>query len=157
MTKEQVKQEFNRWIDAGQPKVWVIYVTTNCWELVVSPTWKFYGDTYTYIVDDDHAELRKLQIDKPDTKFQVLLYCAWVDTKPEWFIDREYRVKPLEWYEDPELVGKIVWVKDCEAYGWSLDVFERYDDNESVHKFCCKSSAWRYAKPANVEDLYKGE
>ena len=78
-------------------RVWVFGADYGKWELTANPRWV---EERTYIVDDIHAELRKLQIDKPDTKFEVYsnLTHKWVsDSSPSWHVSNEYKVK------DPEM------------------------------------------------------
>jgi len=156
MTEKQLIKEFARWIDAGRPAVWYKSTTSNPRWLASgrqNTCWK-YSDTI-YIVDDDHAELRKLQIDKPDTKFEWFAGQEWHDCKdiPNWDLETKYRVKPTEWYEDPDMVGKPVWARDIDDGKWNLDIFEKYVSN-NICPYRCKSYAWVHAKPVEPEDLY---
>jgi len=153
MTDEQVIKEFERWIDAGRPRVWYsdagrLWVSTNC------PRW---DEDTTYIVDDEQAELRKLQIDKPETKFQIKILDRWRDAEPEelWSTTYEYRVKPTEWYEDPNMIGKPVWVRDYNDEEWDIDIFVNYADGKE-RPFHCKSCSWAYTKPVKPEECYQG-
>ncbi len=97
MTNEEIKKEFNRWIDAGRPAVWYKSNVDNQWRLVYkgeNPSWI---TDFTYIVDDKYAELRILEIDAPDTKFQIKRSKEgiWKDCDiPSWYKGVEYRVKP---------------------------------------------------------------
>ena len=60
MTNEQIKNEFGRWLDAGKPKIWIKAQGLDNWMIVRTPTWY---EGYTYIVDDEWAELRKSAYD----------------------------------------------------------------------------------------------
>jgi hypothetical protein len=49
-----------------------------------------------WVVDDEQSELRRLQIDEPDTKFEWFNGQRWCNcgSVPNWNIDTKYRVKP---------------------------------------------------------------
>ena len=87
------EQEIIRWAKSlNRTKVWCKSDLAD-WSITHVPRWT---DDTIYIVDDIHAELRKLQADKPETKFELLSKLKrgeWVDTDPGWQLDREYRVK----------------------------------------------------------------
>jgi len=98
MTNEQLKKEFGRWVDNGKGMVW--YSHGNDWKFI-QPSWEYDGH---YITNDKHAELRKLQIDKPDTEFEykssnmnkwLPIGKSSVGTR----LDTEYRVKVEPVYE----------------------------------------------------------
>ena len=146
-------KEFERWINADRPKVWVKGKEDDRWDTMRVPCWNSSG--LVYIVDDEQAELRKLQIDEPDTKFQWFNVQEWRNCNPSWDIDIEYRVKPKEWYEDENMVGKPIWVRDCTTDEWDLDIFVKYDPKHNF-EFVGKSFMWKYAKPVKPEDLYQG-
>jgi len=158
MTNEQIKKEFSRWIDAGKPPVWTNDIDNPItWSLIQLPTWAV--DHYIYIVDDKHAELRKLQIDEPNTKFEYYEPIAkvWVSANmPSWNTNIKYRVKPKEWFEDLDMVGKPVWIRDNELDDWEISTFHKYDNN-LMYEYICASGSWKYAKPVTCDDLYKGE
>jgi hypothetical protein len=61
-----------------------------------------------------------------------------------------------KWYEDPDMVGKPVWVRDNYKDEWSIGIFVNYTD-EKEYPFRCKYSDWLYAKPIKPEDLYQGD
>jgi len=157
MTDAQLKQEFARWIDAGRPAVWYKSTTSNPRWLASgrqNTCWK-YSDTI-YIVDDEQAELRKLQIDKPETKFEWFNGQRWCNcgSVPNWEPGRKYRVKPKEWYEDLDMIGKPVWVRDEDNEKWGIDIFIDYTDDKK-YPFLCRNSDWTFAKPVKPEDLYQ--
>jgi len=158
MTEKQLIKEFERWVKAGRPKMW--YKRSNgSWGYVSGiPSW---NNKDIYIVDDDHTELRKLQIDEPDAKFQYYNEIAkeWQtiqDLNWDFNPDVKYRLKPTEWYEDPDMVGKPVWVRDYNNEEWDIDILVNYAD-EKKSPFRCKSCSWTYAKPVKPEDLYQGD
>jgi len=155
MTDKKTKQEFERWIDAERPKVWYRSTRYNAWRLLESPNW---NRNAFYVVDDKHAELRKLQIDEPDTEFQVYHTSTmeWETVEPVWELGRKYRVAPGKWYENPEMVGKPVWCKSYKNNRWELDIFIEYDENR-CRPFNCFNGYRVEAKPVKPEDLYQGE
>jgi len=154
MCNEQIKKEFIRWINAGRPKVWYKR-SNNSWGYVVgAPAWD-YRDIY--IVDDEQAELRKLQIDEPDTKFQAYTSfnnepASWVECEPSWDIHCKYRVKLSEWYEDENAFGKPVWVCDSTMH-WKIDIFKAYKE-DAKFKYRCSCGNWEIAKPVKPKDCY---
>jgi len=60
MTDKQIKTEFNRWINAKRPCVWV---KRKEWELR-EIDWNSKYEEDVLIVDDEYAELRKAYHDK---------------------------------------------------------------------------------------------
>jgi len=159
MTREEVKKEFNRWVDKKQPAVWVKKRTSNIWSLEITPFWKYYKNEYIYIVDDEQAELRKLQINKPDTKFQYYdsLSNHWFSkSNPKWCINTKYRKKPKEWYKADDAIGKPVYVRVSGESEWCISMFGRYDKENSTF-IDIYEIEWKYAKPVKPEDLYQGE
>ena len=153
MTDEQLKQEFARWIDAGRPVVWYKRNDGSWGYVNAAPSW---NNEDIYIVDDEHAELRKLQIDKPETKFEWFNGQRWCNcgSVPNWEPGRKYRVKPKEWYEDLDMIGKPVWVRDEDNEKWGIDIFIDYTDDKK-YPFLCRNSDWTFAKPVKPEDLYQ--
>ena len=92
------KEEIIRYANSEEgTQVWCKPYGDDMWSLLVyNPDWK---EDVTYIVDDVHAVLRKLQIDKPDTVFEVDTKdgCGWEGTySPTWSFNHEYRVKEEE-------------------------------------------------------------
>ena len=154
MTNEQLIKEFERWILAGKPYVWV-QQDSDSW--YISPTTCWNSSDVTYIIDDEHATLRKLQIDEPDTKFQVYHTSTmkWETVEPVWEPGRKYRIKRTEWYEDPAMVDKPIWVKDDDSMCWGIDIFLKYTRGVR-YPFECRGSNWKEAKPIKPEDLYQG-
>jgi len=91
------KLEIQRWLEnTNEPDVWVKNENDKI------KTWKkqsfedcSWDKNCHYIVDDKYAELRKIQIDKPDTKFEYWdeYEKKWLDTYPLWD-SCLYRIKP---------------------------------------------------------------
>ena len=162
MTKKEVIKEFKRWIKSGQPNVWIKELNTENdeWFKMPLPCWNSFKNLY-YIVNDRHAELRKLYFDNPNIKFQIKPkhFKEWTDVKCEddlWNTNFDYRIKPLEWYKDPNMVGKPVWVRDEDEEEWTLDIFYNIDENDK-YKFAYRFDGWVYAKPVKPQDCYQGE
>jgi len=103
MTDEQIKAEFNRWIESGRPDVWMWFEKVNRWETVSKFSWD--KDTF-YVVDDEYAKIRKQFIDdrtkieyrQDETKKWRTTECIDIESftcilynKP-----RCYRIKPEE-------------------------------------------------------------
>ena len=88
-------EEFKRWMEAGRCNVWHKTIGINeKWDKVFRPVW---NPKSIYIVDDEHATLRMLQVDSPETKFEVELSDGWTEVRePLWDLDNEYRVKVEE-------------------------------------------------------------
>ena len=154
-------KEFERWINTGRPTVWVKGEEDDRWDTMRAPCWNSSG--LVYIVDDEQAELRKLQVDKPDAKFQWYNEVAkeWQtiqDLNWDFNPDVKYRLKPAEWYEDPRMIGKPVWVRNQETDSWKIRIFKKY----KIHRFFTEANTietdigWIYAKPVKPEDLYQG-
>ena len=118
MTNKEIIKEFERWISAGRPKVWVkaLNYQKSEWILIsVQPEW---SKDNIYIVDDHQAELRKLQIDNPDTKFQACKPSSskeecWYDCTPIWYLNCRYRIKPKE----PETKTIYEWIYKSNSTG----------------------------------------
>jgi len=96
MTNEELKEEFGRWLDNGKGEIWYKYA--GDWELH-SVTWD--SSVAYYVTNNKHQELRRLQIDEPTTKFEVLLPSGtWgAVTSPVWCIHEKYRVEVTPVYE----------------------------------------------------------
>jgi len=92
------KQEIQRWLNTlDEPLIWVKEKenTFSSWhkQPFLSCNWL---DNYIYIIDDNLAELRKLQIDKPGTKFEYWSERSkkWKKIQPiNWNINIDYRIK----------------------------------------------------------------
>ena len=99
MNNEQLKEEFSRWIDSNRPRVYYRQKDYKTWFVTNFPNWE---NDIVYIVEDDQASLRKLQIDKPDTIFQEFCFTVadWVDlpqdNKWTWYHHGTYRIKPIK-------------------------------------------------------------
>ena len=59
-----------------------------------------------------------------------------------------------QWYEDPDMVGKVVKVKQMKAHTWSLDYFGSWAI-DGVDCFYCERDVWAYAEPLTAADLYQ--
>ena len=96
MTNEELKNEFSRWLDNGKGEIWYKTIDTREWLLVVTK----WCSTGSYITNDKHQELRKLQIDESATKFEIRHPSgSWHERIPSWDINREYRVMVEPVYE----------------------------------------------------------
>ena len=99
MTKREIKNEMARWVDSGFKQVWC-NTNENGWITVLIPSWT---PAHKWIVDDEHAELRKLQFNKPNTKFQMYntFENVWEDAigNALWLPNIDYQVKPEPVYE----------------------------------------------------------
>jgi len=161
MTNSDFKREFERWIDAGRPAVWVKgpSVPEKDWILTNKPEW---NEESIYIVSDEQAALRMLQYDKPETKFQFKNDKGeWKDCEPAWYVkwsvNEQYRIKPTEWYQDPKMVGKLMIAWDYEKDQAKVVKFKKYDEN-SPYPFIDKNNVgWINAKPIKPSDCYGGE
>ena len=97
MTDKELIDEFGRWVANGRGAIWYREEEWSSWGLI-SVAWD--NKDAQYITNDKHAELRKLQIDKPDTKFEFFsIRDVWVEAKPQWNLELEYRVKVEPVYE----------------------------------------------------------
>ena len=94
MTNEELIKEFIRWVNNGRGKVWYLNCD-NRWELLY-PAWT---NLSVYITNDKHAKLRRLQIDEPYSKFEVVWDEVAKEVEPTWDIDKNYRVKAEPVYE----------------------------------------------------------
>jgi len=100
-----------------------------------------------------------LQIDEPNAEFQWFNGQKWLSCEgvPSWNIGTKYCIKPKEWYEDPDMIGKPVWVRDQETDSWKIRIFKDY----KAHRFFTEANiiktsiGWNYAKPVKPEDLYQ--
>jgi len=155
MTNEQIKKEFSTWINLDRPAVWVRnYFKNGEWYITNSPAW---DENYVYIVDNEHAELRKLQKDEPYTKFQIWREFEeeWWDCEcPMWNPKHKFRVKPKEWYEDPEMVDKPVWVSDAYSSKEYITLFKRYDKS-SQYPIVTSRGNFKTARPVKPEECYQ--
>ena len=122
------------------------------WDLINKPGWV---EDNIYIVDDAHAELRKLQIDKPKTKFKVKISTGWknIDNKL-WRIDWEYKV--VDWTDDA--IGKLCIFADHEDKLIVSDYDSEVDVLTAIHekaefKYAHRSSSWKFCRLLTKEDL----
>ena len=92
MAKRKHQDEMIRFANSPEgTKVW--YKSDGCWYDIIKPIWV---KKLHYIVDDKHAELRKLQHDKPETEFEIKhpQQTEWCYFDGEnWELDKDYRVK----------------------------------------------------------------
>jgi len=154
MTNKQIKAEFARWIDADRPSIWIKFEDIESkWELKDKVSWD--SNQLYYIVGDNHSELRKLQIDEPNTKFQVKskIDGEWKDISIIfWDLVSKYRVKPKEWYEDPNMIDKYIWVRNYTTEEWLIYRYTGYiKDARFPYKTFGK--CWKYAIPVKYDNL----
>jgi len=156
MNDTQIKKEFNRWLEAGRPTVLVKdFSQGEEWYTVRCPAW---SRNKIYIVEDHQAELRKLQIDEPDTKFQIWREFEeewWECECPMWNPKHKFRVKPKEWYEDPEMVDKPVWVSDDYSSEEYITLFKRFSKG-SQYPIVTAAGNFKTARPVKPEECYQG-
>jgi len=95
MNTEQIKKEFERWVDAGRPKVWRRTIGYKNWKLVVTPSWS--SNRY-YVISDKDEEIRKAFYDGKTIQCRLVnTYYEWEDINPpNWLDGYEYRIKPEE-------------------------------------------------------------
>jgi len=96
MLKEH-KSEIERWLrNPNEPDIWVKggMIDDNKWVKLGFEDCGWYEEHY-YVVDDEQAELRKLQIDEPDTNFECWnnITKRWSEVDPLWIPKMKYRVK----------------------------------------------------------------
>ena len=122
------------------------------------PTWP---ENNIHIVDDVHAELRKLQIDKPETKFKVKLSAEWEDAPniSSWPLDTEYKV--AHWADDA--IGKLCVFADREE--WLIvghqksitDILIAVNNisnyNISNYNYTNRNNSWKHCRLLTKEDL----
>ncbi|MBL4795907.1 MAG: hypothetical protein JKY50_00680 [Oleispira sp.] len=60
-----------------------------------------------------------------------------------------------KWYEDPDMIGKPVKVRDSEFDSWIFTSFVKLNNNEPLFKFTCIDDEWQYAEPLTAADLYQ--
>ena len=95
MTNEELVKEFKRWIDADRPMVWFKEIACEDeWETTLVPKWNNYS---VYIVDDKHAEIRKMKND--DDSLVIEFYDdgakKWREPRDlNWDLRTQYRIKP---------------------------------------------------------------
>jgi len=121
MTDKALIDEFCRWVDSGMGKVWIRF--NGRW-ILQTVTWE--NTKQKYITDDKHQELRRLQIDKPDTKFEFKDFKGnWCNCLPAWGLDREYRVKV-------ELVYEWQWYLQSDDGHYKLSKGFYIDDGQTA-------------------------
>ena len=59
-----------------------------------------------------------------------------------------------QWYEDPDMVGKPVKVRDSEKDEWRFSEFASYEES-SDRKFMCNQWQWVFCEPLTASDLYQ--
>jgi len=154
----QHRAEIHRWADSQDgTRVWVRN-SLGCasdWMVVSNPSWN--EDVY-YIVDDRHAELRKLQIDEPETIFECLVYAGnWlVKVEPIWNIVAEYRVKPEpKWTDNLEENPVLCWLwdelKDRRVYAQYV---KNFDTGTTYPFITVTRTRFKYAEPVKSEECY---
>ena len=99
MTDKEIKNEFNRWINAEKPGVWYKINNSKNWYVISLPS---SGDDATYIVNDKYAEIRKQLHDNPDLEIECRFpEDRWNKLNDPQFDNPncEYRIKPKQKYE----------------------------------------------------------
>ena len=133
MKNDKLKQEFDRWLDNGKGEIW--YKNIGAWYL----QYVNWNGTGSYITNDKHAELRKLQIDKPDTVFEIQdTDGSWNERRPSWHIDREYRVKVEPIYEYqymyPVAVGRNNFALTEHRTKCDIDGYTKIEETKRIKK-----------------------
>jgi len=107
--------------NVGDKGVW-LRTSFEKWILLPNKEVNWFCDC-EYVVNDDQAELRKLQMDYPDTKFEVYLNSrlGWVFTVPVfWDPSFKYRIQE-EGYT-------YQWIYQDEEYNWVIS-YKFYPEN----------------------------
>ena len=133
MTDEQIKKEFERWVNLGRPNVWVKKPGDE-WKKVTHSMWE--RNEYVYIIDDRYAEIRKAFYDGETIQLRDFYYgCEWYDWnekyEPKWNSYSDIRIKPeepiYEWqwyYIDHKNGGRVVLSRNFHTNRSSVDVEE---------------------------------
>ena len=135
MTKEQIKREFERWINADCPRV---FYKQAVWYVTNSPYWDDYK-TVDFVVDDEYTKIRKAYIDGKTiehkkcngewkavsnpawdapvnsyrihpAKVEVYQYIMYNSCKDKYFITKKYYKSAICAYEDNK---EFVVIKPC--------------------------------------------
>jgi len=64
-----------------------------------------------------------------------------------------HEITQQQWYEDPDMVGKPVKVRDDEDEEWCVTVFTKFES--SPYPFKCAFHFYKYAEPVTAADLYQ--
>jgi len=67
-----------------------------------------------------------------------------------------HEIVEQKWWEDPDMVGKPVKVRDNLKDEWSYDFFGSFSKS-SIHTFNCIHETWAFCEPLTAADLYQGE
>ncbi len=59
-----------------------------------------------------------------------------------------------QWYEDPDMVGKPVKVRDSGKDSWEVYYFSRYNGTNHM-PYYAGGTNWKYAEPLTAADLYQ--
>ncbi len=68
-----------------------------------------------------------------------------------------HEIVEQQWYEDPDMVGKPVKVRNNKDNNWKFDIFEEYRDENDKPFYCDNWKSYKYAEPLTESDLYQGE
>ncbi len=60
------------------------------------------------------------------------------------------------WYEDPDMIGKPVKVRDCQEDEWVFEVYTGYRKGHDF-QYATNSNIRMYCEPLTSADLYQGE
>ena len=112
-----------------------------------------------YVIHNEFFDARKAQLLGEQIQFRFKGTEEWLDLLvPIIEADGyEYRVKPKEWYELEENVGKIILVGDTndKNNAW-LRYFKDYEKSEESPFATTAGSTWKYAWLIDPEELAKG-
>jgi len=61
-----------------------------------------------------------------------------------------------EWYEDPNMIGKPVWVRDEDNDLWDVELFRAYN-KDAEFPFYTNFDYYKQAKPVQPEECYQVE
>ena len=133
---------------------------TNCWYkeanngtewfITCEPSWL---KRNIYIVDDVHAPYRKLQIDKPATKFMWRAKGTkewFYANDTSWRLDFEYKV--AEWYDDA--IGKLcIFAGNENCLNIDSGLIQKFVSyNGSIYR-SQDNQRWKYCRLLTKEDL----
>jgi len=108
MKNEEIKKEFNKWLEAGRPQVWVkdLGDPTDEWDTTSYPKWM---EGITYIIDDEYAKIRKAFYDGEVIEWRFAGEQMWYRLLKDNFYKfvNEYRIKPKEPVYEYQWIGQF--------------------------------------------------
>jgi len=114
MNDEQMIKEFERWVKAGRPRVWVKNVSDKEGDWVLMPLLPTWFKNRVYVIDDEYAEIRKAFYDGKKIQWRCESEQEWYPLSYDDFykpVDK-YRIKP----EEP--VYEYKFVRESPYNGW---------------------------------------